>query len=77
MHRPLTSVETTGVDHMIRVLTTDELTWFDERFPQKPLISYRHGRQKDRTLQPHTIPFRDGTNLSHNAYSFLTFSQAP
>ncbi|KAI0093849.1 hypothetical protein BDY19DRAFT_989383 [Irpex rosettiformis] len=68
-HEPLTCAEVPDVDHMTRVLTTSELVWFDERFPQKPLISYRHGRQNDRTLQVHTMSFRDAP------LTFLTSSK--
>ncbi|KAI0699676.1 hypothetical protein BC835DRAFT_1304385 [Cytidiella melzeri] len=73
-HAPLTSVEAPGADHMVRVVTTNELVWIDERFPRKPMFGWKHRRQKDRTLQLHTMRFQNGplTFMTSSKNSLVT-----
>ncbi|KAI0321643.1 hypothetical protein OF83DRAFT_1080814 [Amylostereum chailletii] len=56
----LTSIECTP-GHALRLVTTRELLWIDERFEKRPLLAYRHHRQFDRTLQTNTFEYRDKT----------------
>ena len=50
----LASVEYLPDDGIIRAVTTQELLWFDERQTARPLISFKHGRNFDRTLESRT-----------------------
>ena len=55
----LTSAEDYAQDGLIRLCSTSHIIWLDSRYPGKPLLSYKHHRQYDRTLQTSTI-FLDG-----------------
>ncbi|KAI0345324.1 hypothetical protein BDW22DRAFT_1326075 [Trametopsis cervina] len=59
-HGHLCSLRSPTPEHMFSVASTSELTWIDERFPQKPLISYKHGRRSDRMLHVDIASFTDG-----------------
>lgn len=50
----LTSIEAPSEDHTLRLVSTDEILWLDERYTRKPLISVRHGREFDLTLRIQT-----------------------
>lgn len=56
----LTSVEDDDGSNAIRVCSTREILWIDKRFPGKPLLGYRHGRNRDRTLRTHTSNTSEG-----------------
>ncbi|VDC06568.1 unnamed protein product [Peniophora sp. CBMAI 1063] len=38
-------------DNLVRLTTTSEIVWLDERYAVRPVFSYKHGRAYDRTLQ--------------------------
>ncbi|KZV72921.1 hypothetical protein PENSPDRAFT_750563 [Peniophora sp. CONT] len=38
-------------DHLVRLTTTSDIIWLDERYAVKPVLSYKHGRNYDRSLQ--------------------------
>lgn len=62
----LISIEGMEDDHMVRLLTTSEILWIDERNTRRPLLGIKHGRDLDRTLTAHT-------GYLHNApITFLT-----
>lgn len=58
----LTAIESGHADHMVRLTSTTEIIWVDDRVPRKPLLGYKHGRQFDRTLETHTILLNDGAH---------------
>ena len=39
----------------MRLVSTQEVLWFDERNPQKPLLAVKHGRELDTTLRIQTF----------------------
>ncbi|SJL00535.1 uncharacterized protein ARMOST_03848 [Armillaria ostoyae] len=45
--------------HLIRLCTTSQLFWIDDRKPGKPILGYKHNRSFDRTLRTDTVAFRD------------------
>ncbi|KAG7447915.1 uncharacterized protein BT62DRAFT_986039 [Guyanagaster necrorhizus] len=44
--------------HLIRLCTTSQLLWIDDRKPGKPLLGYHHNRSFDRTLKTETVSFQ-------------------
>lgn len=56
----LTSVEDDDGSNVIRFCSTREILWIDKRFPGKPLLGYRHGRNWDRTLGTQTLDASHG-----------------
>ncbi|GJE90784.1 hypothetical protein PsYK624_069280 [Phanerochaete sordida] len=64
-----TSVEGLGLDKMVRVVSTDEITWIDQRFPLRPVFGVKHYRQWDRTLRAQSLAFGKAP------MTFLTSSQ--
>ncbi|KDQ61038.1 hypothetical protein JAAARDRAFT_204806 [Jaapia argillacea MUCL 33604] len=62
----ITAIESAIEDELVRVTTTSEILWLDERFRKRPLLAYKHGRQFDRTLQTRTI------SVSRTPLTFLT-----
>ncbi|KAI9057898.1 hypothetical protein FKP32DRAFT_1597859 [Trametes sanguinea] len=50
----LTSVESLGEDRMIRLVSSDEIIWIDERNSRRPLLAVKHGRAFDTTLRSFT-----------------------
>lgn len=51
----VTCYETPGQDHLSRVTTTSDIIWLDDRFPKKPILSFKHHRIYDRTLKTLTV----------------------
>ncbi|KAI0333487.1 hypothetical protein GY45DRAFT_1296833 [Cubamyces sp. BRFM 1775] len=49
-----TSIESLSDDRIIRLVSTDEILWLDERNTRKPLLAVKHGRNHDTTLQSFT-----------------------
>lgn len=45
---------------MVRLLTTSEILWIDERNTRRPLLGIKHGRDLDRTLTAHTGYLHNG-----------------
>ncbi|KAI0030758.1 hypothetical protein K488DRAFT_53551 [Vararia minispora EC-137] len=46
-----TSVANGQKDSLIRLVTTSEVLWFDERYSRRPVLAYKHHREYDRGLQ--------------------------
>ncbi|KAJ7592797.1 hypothetical protein C8J56DRAFT_856230 [Mycena floridula] len=51
----ITSIEDQWDDHIVRLASTRHLIWIDQRVPDKPLLTYQHRRQFDRSLETRTI----------------------
>lgn len=51
----LTSVEGPSIDNLIRLASTEELTWIDQRFTLRPVFGVKHARAWDRTLRVHSL----------------------
>ncbi|KLO11894.1 hypothetical protein SCHPADRAFT_941714 [Schizopora paradoxa] len=51
----VTSVEATGVEHLLCASTTTEVLWLDDRFPKRPLLGSKHHRNFDRTLSVQSV----------------------
>ncbi|KAI0064586.1 hypothetical protein BV25DRAFT_1800492 [Artomyces pyxidatus] len=70
----LTSMECGQDAHMTRLVTTNELLWFDDRNYSRPIMAYRHGRAFDRTLYCGTVNLDDTvlTVLSSRKNNLLT-----
>ncbi|KAF8636607.1 hypothetical protein AX17_003417 [Amanita inopinata Kibby_2008] len=68
-----TSVEDESSDEIIRLCTTDRVLWIDKRYPNKPLLGFKHGRNFDRTLQTQTMQIKRGlTFLTSRKNSLMT-----
>ncbi|KAF8623481.1 hypothetical protein AX15_006264 [Amanita polypyramis BW_CC] len=66
LNNKFTSLEDEGPDGIVRLCTTDQILYIDKRWPNKPLLGLKHGRNHDPTLQIHTI------QLEHDLATFLT-----
>jgi hypothetical protein len=53
-------METPKFDHLMRLVTTKEVLWLDERYLGKPVLGVPHGRDFDRTLNIFTTSFSSG-----------------
>ncbi|KAI0647297.1 hypothetical protein C8Q79DRAFT_958760 [Trametes meyenii] len=51
----LTSVESLADDHIIRLVSSQEILWLDERHARKPLVAIKHGRAFDTTLRSQSL----------------------
>jgi len=56
----VTSLSRNEAGGLLQIVTTSELFWLDPRYSSKPLLSYKHGRAYDRTLQTELIRIGDG-----------------
>ncbi|KIP12300.1 hypothetical protein PHLGIDRAFT_113776 [Phlebiopsis gigantea 11061_1 CR5-6] len=56
-----TCVEGPSVDNLIRLASTEELTWIDPRFALRPVFGVKHTRAWDRTLRIHNLTLSDST----------------
>ncbi|KIJ69031.1 hypothetical protein HYDPIDRAFT_184954 [Hydnomerulius pinastri MD-312] len=56
----VTSFECPKHDYVSRVTTTSDVIWLDDRFRQKPLMSFKHHRSYDRTLRTVTAQLASG-----------------
>ncbi|KAH9077128.1 hypothetical protein EDB83DRAFT_2348347 [Lactarius deliciosus] len=70
----LTSIGYNPNDHLLRLVTTNELVWVDPRFHTRPVLAFKHDREYDRTLSSHVVSIRDVrlTILSSRNNSFLS-----
>ena len=57
----LTSIGYNPDDRLLRLVTTNELIWFDSRLQTRPILALKHGREYDRTLSSHVVSTGDGT----------------
>ena len=75
----LTAIEDIRGDHLIRLASTSEVLWFDERYPGRPLLGYKHGRQFDRSLSIQTVNLTSRYRKSTFCYflSLMLFCVAP
>src|ERR1700733_1477550 len=46
----LTSIDYGG-DNILRLCSTRDIVWMDKRYPNRPLLGYKHGRKYDRSLE--------------------------
>lgn len=51
----VTCYEPPGQDNLSRVTTSSDIIWLDDRFPKKPILSFKHHRSYDRTLKTLTV----------------------
>ena len=56
-----TSIKCHPDDGLSRVVTTKELVWVDPRFRIKPILAWKHERERDRTLSSHAVGIGGGT----------------
>ncbi|KAI9447989.1 hypothetical protein H4582DRAFT_1897609 [Lactarius indigo] len=70
----LTSMEYNPDDHLLRLVTTNELVWVDSRFHTRPVLAFKHEREHDRTLSSHVVSIGDAklTILSSRNNSLLS-----
>ncbi|KAI0780690.1 hypothetical protein BD413DRAFT_702681 [Trametes elegans] len=52
----LTSIECSTDDNIVRLVSSQEILWLDQRNSRKPLLAIKHGRDFDTTLRGHTRP---------------------
>lgn len=57
--------------HLIRLCSTSQLLWIDDRSPAKPLLGYQHYRQYDRTLGTRTLRIGTGIISVARGYKLL------
>ncbi|KAH9062653.1 hypothetical protein EDB87DRAFT_1681770 [Lactarius vividus] len=70
----LTSIGYNLDDHLLRLVTTNELVWVDPRFHTRPVLAFKHEREYDRTLSGHVVSIGDArsTILSSRNNSLLS-----
>lgn len=56
----VTSFDWSGRERLLTLSTTSELIWLDERYPKKPLLSFKHNRVYDRSLSVRAVHLDDG-----------------
>ncbi|TFK76304.1 hypothetical protein BDN72DRAFT_873880 [Pluteus cervinus] len=56
----ITSAASLATPHLLSVCTTENILWIDRRKPEHPLLAYKHGRQRDRTLRLDRFPSNTG-----------------
>jgi hypothetical protein len=57
----LTSIKCIVDDGLSQLVTTNELVWVDTRHHVRPMLAWKHGRERDRTLSSHTVCIKGGT----------------
>ncbi|PIL24214.1 hypothetical protein GSI_13967 [Ganoderma sinense ZZ0214-1] len=72
----LTSVEPPSEDHTLRLVSTDEIIWLDERFTRKPLLAVRHSRDFDLTLRTRTHILTNGIFMEQKEKSLVAQSNS-
>ncbi|KZT09664.1 uncharacterized protein LAESUDRAFT_695395 [Laetiporus sulphureus 93-53] len=65
----LTAIEHFQEDRMIRLVSTNEIMWIDQRNTKRPVLGIKHGRESERTLRPQT------QNVGGVPITFLTSRQ--
>ncbi|KAI9467058.1 hypothetical protein BJY52DRAFT_42817 [Lactarius psammicola] len=70
----LTSIDYNLDDHLLRLVTTNELVWVDPRFHTRPVLALKHEREYDRTLSSHVVSIGNAklTVLSSRNNSLLS-----
>ncbi|EIW85096.1 hypothetical protein CONPUDRAFT_162374 [Coniophora puteana RWD-64-598 SS2] len=63
---PILSAESSIEDRMIRLATSTDIIWLDERFGRQPLLQIKHGRAHDYKLSSQTIV------VNGEPYTFLS-----
>ncbi|KAG1827154.1 uncharacterized protein BJ212DRAFT_1443298 [Suillus subaureus] len=56
----VTSFDWLEREHLLTVSTTSELLWLDNRYPKKMLLSFKHNRAHDRSLNVRVVQFDSG-----------------
>lgn len=75
MGRPdwLTSIKCHPDDGLSQVVTTNELVWVDPRFRIKPILAWKHERERDRTLSSHAVGIGCGTRRKFSETDIIIF----
>jgi hypothetical protein len=50
-------VATSQGDSLIRLASTSEIIWLDERYNRRPVLAFKHHREYDRTLQAFVVEY--------------------
>jgi len=69
----LTSIRCHPDDGLSRVVTTKDLVWVDPRFGNKPILAWKHERERDRTLSSHAVGIGGGTRRKFSATDIIFF----
>lgn len=56
----VTSFDSSEREHLLTISTTSELLWLDNRYPKKVLLSFKHNRAHDRSLNVKTVQLDSG-----------------
>ncbi|KAG2054717.1 hypothetical protein BDR06DRAFT_982290 [Suillus hirtellus] len=56
----VTSFDSSEGEHLLTISTTSELLWLDNRYPKKVLLSFKHNRAHDRSLNVKTVQLDSG-----------------
>lgn len=57
----VTSFDWLEREHLLTISTTSELLWLDNRYPKKMLLSFKHNRAHDRSLNVRAVQLDSGT----------------
>lgn len=56
----VTSFDWSERKHLLTISTTSELLWLDNRYPKKMLLSFKHNRARDRSLNVRAVQLDSG-----------------
>ncbi|KAG1891158.1 hypothetical protein F4604DRAFT_1876316 [Suillus subluteus] len=56
----VTSFDWLEREHLLTISTTSELLWLDNRYPKKMLLSFKHNRARDRSLNVRAVQLDSG-----------------
>jgi hypothetical protein len=70
----LTSIKCHPDDNLSRVVTTNELVWVDPRLRIKPILAWKHERERDRTLSSHAVGIGGGTRHKFSEMDIIFIS---
>ncbi|KAG0699656.1 hypothetical protein DFH29DRAFT_983430 [Suillus ampliporus] len=56
----VTSFDRLEQEHLLTISTTSELIWLDDRYPKKTLLSFKHNRAHDRSLNVRAVQLDSG-----------------
>lgn len=73
----MTSFDWLEREHIFTVSTTSELVWLDERYVKKSLLSFKHNRAYDRSLNVRAVQLGNGASKVELWYSYSLLLQAP
>ncbi|KAI0748606.1 hypothetical protein C8Q80DRAFT_1219698 [Daedaleopsis nitida] len=67
----IVSIDGSGKDQTIRLVSTEEIVWLDERYNRRPVLAIKHGREYDTTLRCQTLVMTNAYSLSVEPLTFL------